>query len=314
MALIRNMEGSRITFEEAKKTVESMNLIDGFMFDSAIENKEDGEIVLGNILKSVTGRKVKVVKFASQKQLNPVDTTYHGIRLDTFIEEDPEDQSISATVYNIEMENRPADKDDLPKRIRYYESMCDSKLLESDVDYGKLPNFVSIVISSYDPFDAGDMYYEAKTVLTTHPAIEYKDGLHYIYLYCYGKPNLEVISEEFNQKHGKSLQEMLKYIVSGEKPAQKNDDIEAIDTIVMKVKSKKEVTTEYMQQWDRERSIKREIAKEVKTEAALEIIRMGRQNSIPDDKIRPSIIKLGIDEKDIDGLFKQIDDEEKDEK
>ncbi len=65
-----------------------------------------------------------------------------------------------------------------------------------------------------------------------------------------------------------------------------------------------------MQQWDRERSIK----KETKIEDALEMIRMGRQNSIPDDKIRPSIIKLGIDEKDIDGLFKQIDDEEKDEK
>ncbi len=316
MTAIINTDMPRITFAEAKKTVESMNLIDGFMFDSAIENEKDGEIVLGNILKSVTGRKVKVVKFASQKQLNPVDTAYHGIRLDTFIEENPEDQSISATVYNIEMENRPADKCELPRRIRYYQSICDGKLLESSADYSELPNFVSIVISSYDPFDAGDMYYEAKTVLTTNPGIEYKDGVHHIYLYCYGKPNLEVISEEFNQKHGKSLQEMLIYIVSGKKPAQKNDDIEAIDTIVMKVKSKKEVTTGYMQQWDRERSIKREVTKEVtkevKTEDALIMIRMDRKYGIPEDAIRMRVLELGVQEKDIDGLFEQIDAEEKD--
>lgn len=48
---------------------------------------------------------------------------------------------------------------------------------------------------------------------------------------------------------------MLKYIVSGEKPIDTNSDIEEIDTIVTKVKDRKEVTIAYMRQWDRELSI-----------------------------------------------------------
>ena len=37
---------SGITFADAKKAVESMNLIDGFLFDSTIEDEEDAKIVI----------------------------------------------------------------------------------------------------------------------------------------------------------------------------------------------------------------------------------------------------------------------------
>ena len=70
---------------------------------------------------------------------------------------------------------------------------------------------------------------------------------------------------------------MLKYIVSGEKPIETNTDIEEIDSIVTKVKDRKEVTIAYMRQWDRELSIKRE----TKQEDALEDIRFDRDNGIP---------------------------------
>lgn len=99
---------------------------------------------------------------------------------------------------------------------------------------------------------------------------------------------------------------MLKYIVSGEKPAVTNSDIEEIDTIVTKVKSRKEVTIAYMRQWDRELSIKREI----RQEAALEIIRFGREDGISDDKTRARLKKsFGYNNKTIDELFAIVDAE-----
>ena len=100
---------------------------------------------------------------------------------------------------------------------------------------------------------------------------------------------------------------MLQYIVAGKKPDKPNMDIEAIDNVVKKVKSRKEVTNEYMRQCDKEHIIKRE----VKMEAALEMIRFGREEKISDDKIRKRIERLGLDTDMIDELFKQVDEEEK---
>jgi hypothetical protein len=87
------------------------------------------------------------------------------------------------------MQNRPADKKSLPRRLRFYRSLIDSRLLESGTKYDTLPNFISITILSYDPFDAGDMYYEASTKLITH-----------IFLYCSGRVN-----ESLSPEHGKRL-------------------------------------------------------------------------------------------------------------
>ena len=33
-------------------------------------------------------------------------------------------------------------------------------------------------------FFVGDMYYEAKSILITHPGIAYDDGIRHIFLYC----------------------------------------------------------------------------------------------------------------------------------
>lgn len=35
------------------------------------------------------------------------------------------------------------------------------------------------------------MYYEASTILTTHPDIGYDDGISHIFLYCNGRPNFD---------------------------------------------------------------------------------------------------------------------------
>ncbi len=97
---------------------------------------------------------------------------------------------------------------------------------------------------------------------------------------------------------------MLKYIVTGEKPEEANQDIEEIDSIVTKVKGRKEVTKAYMKQWDRELSIKRE----TKQEDALENIRFDRENNIPIEVTRKRLRKsYGYNDATIDELLAKVD-------
>ncbi|SCY47180.1 hypothetical protein [Butyrivibrio sp. INlla14] len=310
-----------ISYADARKVVESMNLIDGFLFDSSIENEEDAQIVVGTILSTVFNREFKYVHVTSQKQFQAIDTKYHGIRLDAYVTED-EEGNVSATVYDVEMENRKADKRSLPKRIRYYNSLIDSRYLESGSSYETLPDFVSITILSYDPFDAGDLYYETTTVLSTHPGIEYKDGVTHIYLYCHGKLN-----DFLSDTHGKRLMEVLKYIVSGEVPGSFSPEVHSLETVVSKIKRRPEVTKRYMQQWDRERiliqetrkevteevtkKVTKEVTEEVTKEAALEVIRFGREDGVSDEKIRKRLeTRFNLATDVIDELFQQADNKE----
>ena len=39
-----------ITPAQAKKSISEMNLINGFLFDSALENEDEAKIIVGNIL------------------------------------------------------------------------------------------------------------------------------------------------------------------------------------------------------------------------------------------------------------------------
>lgn len=211
------------------------------------------------------------------------------------------------------MENRPSDKAVLPKRLRFYEGITDDKNLPSNTSYDELPDFISITISSYDPFGAGSMYYEARTTLITHPEIQYNDGLTHIFLYCNGKltsDNLGTIAS--SPEHRKKLTEMLKYILTGQKPDECNLEIEQIDSIVTKVKTKSEVTKAYMKQWDRERSLQIEAAREEGKKNALNMIKFCRENNISDEKIRLNLHSdYKYDDQAIDALFMQVSSEEK---
>lgn len=262
---------AKMTYDEARKIIREMNLIDGFLFDSAIENEDDAKIVIGNILKSVFYRDFKEIRIESQKQLNGVDTKYHGLRFDVHITEDIDDGKLIATVYDVEMENRREDKKELPKRLRFYGALHDVKLLESGADYCELPEFVSITILSYDPFNACDMCYEAESVLVSHPGIEYNDGIKHYYFYCNGNNNLDQIKSLYkSETHRKRLSEMLKYIVSGEKPNEENPDISEVDSVVTKVKDKEGVTTGYMKWFDEVRYIRKDAKKEGKEKLIIE--------------------------------------------
>ncbi len=291
---------SHITEEAARKKVSEMSLINGFLFDSVLEDQADAITVTQAILTTTFNKSIKVINVSSQKTYNAVDTDLHGIRFDAQITP-ADDGSLTATIYDVEMEDRDSDRAELPRRLRYYTALSDDKQVKSGKSYKTLPDFVTVTISSYDPFSAGDMYYAARSVITTHPYIEYEDGILHVFLYCKGK-----INEDLDVEHGKKLTEMLKYILSGEKPTTLNTDIEAIDDIVTQVKKKPEVTINYMKQWDREDHIRTD----TKLDDGLGFILFSRNHNISDEDIRSHLeTNMHLMPYEIDNLFRKADAE-----
>lgn len=291
----------KITFDEARKRVGDMNLINGFMFDSVLEDKEKGIIVVKGILDTVLDMDVPVEEIQSQKVLTGIDSIYHGIRFDLCIDNEKKEKC-NATIYDIEMEDREADKEELPKRGRYYQAVTDSKKLPSGQNYMKLPDYISITILSYDPFGAGDMYYEVSSVITTHPSIEYKDGVKKIYLFGNGKNNIIT-----DKEYGERLQEVLKYIVTGEKRQKPSLVVTQMDEIVSETKKKAEVTKKYMQKWDEIEHIKRDTTKQVRRSDAKELIFYGRSLGDSDENIKKRIAdRYDFDDATIKELFDEV--------
>lgn len=272
------MKETKITYEQARREIQSMNLINGFLFNSVTEKEADACYIVKTIISRVLGKQISDIKVTTEKTYNGIDTKYHGIRFDAQITPSKENDQIYATVYDLEIEDREADRQSLPKRQRYYSAIYDNKLLQSGEDYSVLPEYISITIASYDPFLQGDMYYEARSVLTTHPNCEYNDGITNIFLYANGQLNIP-------EGRGKKLQQLLQYMLTGQKPSVTDQEIETIDKLVTKVKAKKEVTTNYMKQWDRDRIIARDAALEARQKDALVLISFGSENNIPNSVI-----------------------------
>ena len=265
------------------------------------------------VISTVVGQDVTITNTVGEKVLTGLDTGLHGVRFDALIatHANSSEGTSSEVAYDFEVENREADRPGLPRRQRYYSSMVDSKLLVSNSPYEALPDYVSITVLSYDPFGAGDMYYEAKSVLTSHPNLCYDDGRVNYFFYGKGKNNLP--EKRFNSR---AVADLMRYIVTGEISADSQDAVEKLDDIISSVKKNAEVTKIFMKEWDRQRlhdielrkEVTEEVTKEVKDADTIYLIVSMRNEGISDDRIRYYISKNGIySEEAIDELFREAD-------
>ena len=239
--------------EEAKsyvmKPLEEMNVIDDFLFTEIMSDEKNGLEVCRMILSCVLKREVGNISFTAQKNVPGVSEKSHGIRLDAYV---TEDMGNDISVYDVEPDKRSSKRSGLPKRSRYYGDLIDIQLLNMGADYDKLPELVTIFILSYDPFDRNSMYYEAGTVIRTHPDVPYNDGIRRIYLFADGE-----LSEDADEDELK-LKILLRYINESTEANVVDDNTRKLDDIVRKTKTKKDIGIKYMKSWERERELKEE--------------------------------------------------------
>ena len=169
--------------------------------------------------------------------------------MDAYIEDisDEADARIKPDIYDIEP-NKTYEKSSLPKRMRYYHALIDTKLLETGTDYKSLQNVVIIVILPYDPFGKNRMVYTVRNQCVEDASVLYDDGARKIFLYtkgCKGNPSQE-------------LCDMLKYMEKTTEENITNHNIEALHRLVCRVKGRKEVGISYMKSWEYEQMCREE--------------------------------------------------------
>ena len=248
------------------RRLEDLNLMDDFLFQEMLMQEDIGEEFCRILLSTILGRPFRRVKVIPQKSIPGPNTNLHGIRIDAYIEDLSEEETLPGVhmsdarvvsdIYDIEP-NNTYEKKTLPRRTRYYHSLIDAQLLEKGIDYGKLPNVTTIIILPYDPFGQNRMLYTFKMQCTEDSSVAYTDGTTKIFLYTRGKGS------------GKAMQETTDDNVT-------NQDIEAVHRLVRKVKQNQEVGINYMKSWEREAYIRNEGKTEGKSEGHSDICQLIR--------------------------------------
>ena len=158
----------------AKRTLQELNLLDDFLFNAVLSYPEIGETFGRELLKVIFQREFGELIIIPQKVYGGSDTDKHGARLDVYLEEKVDiGELMSVTVYDVEpnLNDDKADVNALPKRVRFYHSLIDSKSLQSGADYKKLKNVIVIMITPYDPFGYEQQIYTISNKIMELPDV-----------------------------------------------------------------------------------------------------------------------------------------------
>ena len=290
-----NATANKRTFRK----LEELNLIDNFLFQQMLLQEEDGEKFARILLKTILGKPVRNLKIVPQKNVPGIDVDRHGIQLDAYIEEvvdelngEMVDAEITPNIYDIEP-NNTYEKKSLPKRMRYYHGLIDTRLLSAGAGYDKLPNVFIIFILPYDPFDKNRMVYTVKNCCMEDTSISYDDGARKIFLYTKGTEG----------NPSQALKDMLKYIEKSTAENITNQDIASVSELVNKVKKRKEVGISYMKSW--------EIEQMARDEGYAEGHDAGHKSGVQDGILRVNrLIQLLSEAGRMDDIVKAANDKE----
>lgn len=265
-----------VTAKHSHRPLEELDLMDDFLFQELLSQEEDGEEFCRILLSTILGKNIRQVRIIPQKNILGIDTSRHGIRMDAYIEDTSDENSIpgietidakvTPDIYDIEP-NKRYEKQTLPKRMRYYHGLIDTQLLATNTEYDKLPNIIIIVILPYDPFGKNRMVYTIRNQCEEDTSIPYDDGARKIFLYTKGTEG----------NPGNKLKDMLRYIENTTDENVTNQDIDTIHQFVKKVKHRREVGISYMKSWELERIYREEGRKEALEQGTSALIKTCRE-------------------------------------
>lgn len=162
-----------------RKRLEDMNLLDDFLFNAVMTFPGIGERFCRLLLQVVLGREIGRLRVVAQRVFGGRDEEFRGARLDVLAEEDLMDVLADPAVFDIEPDNNGdvVSLKDLPKRVRFYHAIIDSRCLKKGEGFGKLKRVFVIFVCSYDPFDRGRMVYTIRNMCEEVPEEVYASCL-----------------------------------------------------------------------------------------------------------------------------------------
>lgn len=203
------------------KRFEELKLKDDFMFGVVMRNPKYCKPFLETIL----GIKISHIEYPKSQETIDIIADAKSVRLDVYVEDDKN------TVYNIEMQTTL--KDNLPKRMRYYQGMIDLNILEKGENYKNLKKSFVIFICTFDLFGLGRHIYTFENRCIEDLELPLGDDTTKIILNTKG--TLDDVSPE--------MKKLLNYI-DGEAPS--DEFTEELEQAVKKVRDNEKWRLDYM--------------------------------------------------------------------
>ena len=204
-----------------KKTIDELTLMDDYMFAQVMRQTDH----LKPLLESALQMKISKIELIEIQKTEKGGYDSKGVRLDLYVTDE------SGTIYNVEVQT--SDKKNLPKRMRYYQSVIDISFLSPGMDYKELKKSFIIFICNYDEYRRGRCIYTFENTCREEPDLKFGDESFKILLNTKG-----VIGETSDE-----LKEVLKYLDDG---TITGDYSRKLDDAVKAVKSNEERRLEYM--------------------------------------------------------------------
>ena len=203
------------------KRFEELKLKDDFMFGVVMRNPKYCKPFLETILRI----KILHIEYPKSQETIDIMADAKSVRLDVYVEDDKN------TVYNIEMQTTL--KDNLPKRMRYYQGMIDLNILEKGENYKNLKKSFVIFICTFDLFGLGRHVYTFENRCIEDLELPLGDDTTKIILNTKG--TLDDVSPE--------MKKLLNYI-DGEAPS--DEFTEELEQAVKKVRDNEKWRLDYM--------------------------------------------------------------------
>ena len=216
------------------KKLQELTLFDKFLFDETMDIPEAHEAVLQIIFGDDN---LKLLTPAQTEKEIRTAPWLRSIRLDVYAMDQEK------RIYNTEAQK--AEKKDLVKRSRFYQSLIDSSLLEpGEISFNQMNDTCIIMSTPFDVFGEERYQYTFRSRCDENPALLMEDGAIRIFLNSHGK-NPEEVSPE--------LIELLKYMESTDAVLAENSANEKLKKIhkhVSQIKASEEMGVKYMQKWE----------------------------------------------------------------
>ncbi len=211
-----------------------LNLVDRFLFDETMENKEAYEAFVGILLDEENLKLTDNPETEKELRISP---QLREVRLDVVSFDD------NGSAYYAEMQQK--NTYNLQRRSRYYQAQVDVALLEpGEANFNKLNDGYFILVAPFDIFGKGLYRYTFTNVCKECPSLELGDGATRIFINTMGT-NAEDFSEEFL--------DLMRYITdSDDSIAEKSSSkrIKQIHKQVTSVRLSEKAGVRYMQKWE----------------------------------------------------------------
>jgi len=159
------------------KPYEQLDITDNFMFSKVFSNVDVAKDFLQDILK-ITIDKISVISEAATQE----DPFHKSVRFDVLVREEltetpdaPNTEPKFHTSRYFDIEMQMVDTGELPKRARYYQSMCDLDALAKGANYEELQEQYILFICPDDIFGNGLPVYKFQNREESQPNITMGD-------------------------------------------------------------------------------------------------------------------------------------------